>query len=186
MPFRIIDIETTGFDPHRGAKIVEIASIDVDREGRIVGRQAHLVDPGIPIPPETSEVHHIIDADVKGKPPIDDVIGMYQGANIIYVAHNSEFERKFLHQLLGEPQWFCTMKAAQRVWPDAPNHKNNTLRYWRGIIDPLGEPRASIDAHRALSDCIVTGALFIDLVNAAPWAQHLEWQKEPAQFKRRF
>jgi exodeoxyribonuclease X len=182
MVVRVVDIETTGTDPAT-AKIVEIASIDLGRGGEIVARQSHLCNPGIPIPPETSEVHHIIDADVKDKPHVSEIIGMYQGADL-FVAHNAAFEQSFLHQLLGAPKWYCTMKAALRIWPEAPNHKNNTLRYWRGHFNPLGQMRSTIDAHRALSDCIVTGALFCDLSGAAPWAEQMKWQAEPPLYSK--
>jgi hypothetical protein len=43
-------------------------------EGTITNRQSTLVRPGIPIPPEASAVHHLIDEDLADAPPLMDAI----------------------------------------------------------------------------------------------------------------
>jgi exodeoxyribonuclease X len=68
MVVRVIDIETTGTDPEQDA-VIEIASVDVLADGTIANRQSTLVRPGIPVPPEASAVHHLIDEDLAGAPP---------------------------------------------------------------------------------------------------------------------
>jgi DNA polymerase III epsilon subunit-like protein len=57
MTVRCIDIETTGIDPAKDA-VVEIASVDLLREGGITNQQGTLVRPSVPVPPEASAVHH--------------------------------------------------------------------------------------------------------------------------------
>ena len=49
MTIRCIDIETTGIDPESDA-VVEIASVDLLREGGISNWQETLVKPNIPVP----------------------------------------------------------------------------------------------------------------------------------------
>jgi DNA polymerase III epsilon subunit-like protein len=49
MAIRCIDIETTGIDPAKDAE-VEIASVDLLREGGITNRQETLVRPPLPVP----------------------------------------------------------------------------------------------------------------------------------------
>lgn len=69
MLIRVVDLETCGLEPPAG--ICEIGFCDLVKDGQewIVGRPANLlVDPGMPIPPETSAVHHIVDEDVAGAP----------------------------------------------------------------------------------------------------------------------
>jgi len=51
MTLRIIDIETTGTDPATDA-IVEIASVDLLKDGTIAHQHSTLVRPPIPEPPE--------------------------------------------------------------------------------------------------------------------------------------
>lgn len=69
MVVRVIDIETTGTDPVADA-VIEVASVDVLADGTITNRQSTLVRPGIPIPPEASAAHHLIDEDLAGAPPL--------------------------------------------------------------------------------------------------------------------
>jgi DNA polymerase III epsilon subunit-like protein len=57
MTIRVIDIETTGTDPTNHG-IVEIASVDLLRDGTITNQMSTLARPGIPVPPESSAVHH--------------------------------------------------------------------------------------------------------------------------------
>ena len=63
---RVVDVETTGLDP-AADRIVEIAVVGVDFERRSCCKLFNsLVDPGIPIPPEVSAIHHITTAMVAG------------------------------------------------------------------------------------------------------------------------
>ena len=67
MTIRIVDIETTGTDP-ASDMIIEIASVDLLGDGTIANQMSTLVRPGIPVPPESSAVHHLIDADLASAP----------------------------------------------------------------------------------------------------------------------
>lgn len=115
MTVRCIDIETTGTDPAKDV-IVEIASVDLQRDNTIANFRETLVNPGITMPATASAVHHLIDADLAAAPPLEAVMDQFTGADA-YVAHNCSFERSFLDSYLGEPTWVCTYKCALRVWP---------------------------------------------------------------------
>jgi exodeoxyribonuclease X len=177
MTIRCIDIETTGIDPDTDA-VVEIASVDLLREGGITNSQEVLVRPGIAVPPESSAVHHLIDADLANAPLLEEVIDRFKGAEA-YVAHNCDFERSFLGEYLGEPTWICTYKCALRVWPDLISHSNQALRYTLGLINPHGIDRQILNPHRALSDVIVTSAIFEELLKQAKWSELVRWSSEP-------
>jgi exodeoxyribonuclease X len=119
-----------------------------------------------------------------GKPPFKDVVPMFQGAQA-YVAHKAEFEQAFLGEHLGgEALWVCTWKCALRVWPDALSHSNQSLRYRLGLVNPFGIDRATLVAHRALSDAIVTAAVFVELTKRAKWSDLVHWSAEPALYTR--
>lgn len=175
---RVIDIETTGLDPAKDA-IVEIASVDVLAGGTIANRQEDLVCPPLPVPPESSAIHHLLDQDLTGKPPLREVLERYAGADA-YVAHQCEFERSFLFEYFAAERWICTYKCALRVWPDLPSHSNQALRYRNGHANPFGIDRHTLNPHRALSDAIVTAAIFVDLTKAAKWSDLVKWSSEPA------
>jgi exodeoxyribonuclease X len=155
MTIRVIDIETTGTDS-TNHRIVEIASVDLLRDGTITNQMSTLARLGIPVPPESSALHHLIDADLADAPRLAKVLDQFKGADA-YVAHNADFERSFLEELLGDALWACTYKCALRIWPDLLSHSNQALRYRLGFIKPFGIDRHTLSPRRALSDAIVTG-----------------------------
>jgi len=70
-PLVVFDLETTGIDVEKD-KIVQIAMIRVEPGG---GRKTFetLVNPERPIPPAASNVHGILDADVRDKPTFSQI-----------------------------------------------------------------------------------------------------------------
>ena len=65
-PLVVFDLETTGINVSKD-RIVEISLLKVFPDGNEV-LKTYRVNPGIPIPNETSEIHGIYDADVADKP----------------------------------------------------------------------------------------------------------------------
>lgn len=68
------------------------------------------------------------------------------------------------------------IKVALRVWPEAPRHSNQVLRYWRGMR--LDHARA-MPPHRAGPDAWVTAHILADLAQFASFAQMIAWTNEP-------
>jgi len=155
--FAIVDVETTGFDPARDA-VVEVACVRL-RGFEEIDAFVSLVDPERPIPATASAVHHLTDADVARAPRFAEVARELERrcAGAVIVAHNAPFDLSFL-PMLGEAPALCSMRFAKRAIPDAPNYRNQVLRYHLGIADArLG--RGS--AHGALGDAIVTSRVFL-------------------------
>ena len=66
-PLAFIDIETTGRNPYSD-RIVELSILKISPDGN--GEyKSHRINPGIPIPEETTAIHGITDADVAEEPP---------------------------------------------------------------------------------------------------------------------
>ncbi|HST91520.1 MAG TPA: DNA polymerase III subunit epsilon, partial [Brevundimonas sp.] len=100
----------------------------------------------------------------------------------VMVAHSARFERSFIADTAtGGLPWICTVRSAKAVWPQAPGHSNQVLRYWRGLaLDPaMANP-----AHRAGPDAWVTAHLLIDLLKEATVEQMLAWTSEPRRLDR--
>mgnify|MGYP001029742050 CR=1 FL=1 len=163
MLVRTIDFETTGFPPT--AAVIEAAWCDLDTEsGRITPAEGRLcnpfrVNPDLVMTPEAMAVHHIIKADLADAASVDVAFrDMAAGDHGAWAAHNAAFEREFFGG--GAKPWLCTMKAARRIWPDAPSHSNQVLRYWRGL-DGLPDFDRALAAlsHRAAPDAYVTAFL---------------------------
>jgi exodeoxyribonuclease X len=178
MIIRCLDIETTGLDPVSDA-IIEIASVDLRKDGSIIATTETLVRPDRPVSAAASAVHHLIDADLKVAPALRDVIHKFAGADA-YVAHNCSFEKSFLEQHLGQAVWACTYKCALRVWPELASYSCQALRYQLGLINPFGIDRATLVPHRALSDAIVTAAILVEMLKHADWSKVIEWSEAPA------
>ena len=193
MLLRVVDLETTGFTPPEAA-VCEIGYVDVVAHGhdlagaptdwRVLPKLwGHLVDPGRPIPPETSAVHHLIDEDVRGAPSwpeaLESLLSPTEPAITALVAHSAKFERLFItDEMTGGLPFICTYKCALRLWPEAPAHSNQTLRYWRR---PDGLDRAVANvAHRAGPDAYVTAFHLRDMLALASLNQLIAWSSEPA------
>lgn len=155
--FLIVDTETTGLDPAED-QVVELGAATV-RNDRVEPVFHSLVNPGIPIPPEKSAIHGIADWHVADKSPLDvewhRFEPLVESADCL-VAHHASFDRSFLPHVEGKP-WLDTKRFAQHLWPYAPNHRNQTLRYWKGL-------RLNSAAHSADGDALVTAHLLVLMI----------------------
>ena len=194
MIIRVLDLETTGLAPP--ARVCEIGWYDLSATTKdLVGKPSgyalgafgwHLVNPGIPIPPEVSAIHHIIDEDVERAPTWEALCPtMFPNRTGVtcYAAHNIKMERQWItDELTGGAPWVCTYKGALRVWPDAPAHSNQALRYWRRPPGLIRETAAG--AHRAGPDAYVTALLLLDLLEHVSLDQLIDWSSKPALLPR--
>lgn len=123
----VVDLETTGFAPQRGDRIVEIAALRCRPGAGVIDRFVTLVDPGRAV--AGGHVHRIADADVRDAPAFAAVAGMvrrYLDDGVI-VAHNSRFDIAFLAAELGraglslpDGPVLCTMGLASRLGVPVP------------------------------------------------------------------
>ena len=158
--YLVVDTETTGIDPATN-QIVEFAAV-VTSAREEIDHASTLVNPGRPIPPEASAIHHIIDEDVAEAPGIGEAIGpimldftAQHGPFAAYAAHNAPFDAAFLPAFIDAP-WLDTLRLAKRLHPEYEQHGNEYLRYREGISYPGIREE---NAHRALHDARVTAAL---------------------------
>ncbi len=186
---RVVDLETTG-DSFANGGVVEVGWQDVARmdDGSWAlagGPQSKLVQPGTPISAVTAAVHHIVDEDLVDARPWPQVAPpVLQPPGVLALAaHRAAFEQRWCPpRLCGRARWICTYKCSLRLWPEAPSHSNQGLRYWRR---PWGLDRATgLPAHRAGPDAYVTAHHLRDMLNAASVEQLLAWSREPALLVR--
>lgn len=158
--FRVIDTEGTDREPTL-SKVVEVAWIDVDAHGAEHGRFQSLCNPGVPIPPSASAVHHLVDADVAGAPLLSDLSDLLLAE--VYCAHNAEYDRTVLG--IEGATWICTHRLAKHLWPDIGNHSNQEIRYTLKL-QPRIERKGP--AHRALNDAAVTASILAAALPLVP------------------
>lgn len=178
MRYIVVDTETTGL-PDEGARLVEIAAISRREDGSLGEFQTY-VDPGVPIPPVARAVHHISDTDVAGAPPPHramEEMHIAMGAEtgeVVWVAHNMAFDERFLTILDDSPK-ICTYRCAMHIWPTAPAHGNQVLRYWLKL-DESGDLQLpeGLHPHRALYDILVTEGILRALQWEVQNTQHCD------------
>ncbi|MFZ1017942.1 MAG: 3'-5' exonuclease [Candidatus Cybelea sp.] len=155
--YAVVDVETTGFSPTRD-HVVEIGCVLIDGDA-VVYRWGTLVNPGIAIPEHATAIHGITDKMVATAPDLGAALTQLRklcGRRTI-AAHSAPFDLSFLGPAFAT-QALCTMRLARAVFPEAPNHKNQTLRKYLSIDDAIGE---DLGTHRALDDAIVTAHILI-------------------------
>lgn len=178
---RVIDFETTGMEPP--AEVVEVGYCDLTRTdaGWEVGEPVSWLCGVAAIPPEVRAVHHISMADVAGRASFDEArLGEDASHCGAIVAHNLEFEAKFIPACIGVLPMICTYKAALRVWPQAPGHSNQVLRYWledQGLLH-LDHAKA-MPPHRAGPDAYVTAHILKALLTCCTGKEMVGWTREP-------
>jgi DNA polymerase-3 subunit epsilon len=157
------DTETTGIRSAQD-RIVEIAAFDPTQNRTF----CEFVNPGMPIPPEASSIHHITDAMVANSPSFKEVGQSFIdfcGPGAVLIAHNNDaFDRHFLdneckrHDLI-LPPWpqVDSLKWARKYRPDLPRHALQVLREVYGI--------QANQAHRALDDVIVLHEIFSQMID---------------------
>ena len=172
MLIRVVDFESTGLpDDPGGASICEAGWCDVnvhDAGAVEVGApQALFVAPRHPIRPEIRAVHHIKDVELIGAPSSEVALTRLIGDGPDFLcAHNSKFEQAFFSsapvKMPASLQWICSYKVALRLWPDAPSHSNQVLRYWLNLNLP--DEAAAMPPHRAGPDAYVTAHLLARII----------------------
>ncbi len=109
--FVVIDTETTGLRAYAGDEICSISLIEM--QGRtITGREFNsLINPGRPIPAESTMIHHISDRDVRDAPVLEEVLLEVADfiCDSVLVGHHIGFDIRFLNKTLRK-QLLCHLK----------------------------------------------------------------------------
>lgn len=160
----VIDFETTGLSPRYGDRTIEVGAVLV-ANNQIVDRFQSLMNPEMRVSSFIEEYTGITNRMLSAAPDITDVMKRLKSfiAGHHLVAHNASFDSKFLdaefsrinHQRRN--QFGCSLLTARRVYPDAPNHKLETLvRYKELQTDGVH--------HRALADAEMTAHLWMRMI----------------------
>lgn len=169
----VLDCETTGLNPDKD-QVVEVAWI-WEKDGKLHSRDSY-IHSSVPIPPEASGIHHIVDKDLVGAPSLVEYFSKEEFPQGVIVAHNAKFDKAFFPNLQNR-KWLCSYRCAMHCFPDAPNHKNQVLRYYLGLDPTL--PTTTLAPHRALYDALVTVELLEFMLKDHTIEELLELQDRP-------
>jgi DNA polymerase-3 subunit epsilon len=164
LPIVVVDVETTGKDASVD-RVVEVG-IAVARGGQVVHRQNWLVNPGIPIPKEASDVHKITDDDVKDCPTFDQIAAEVAAAlsEAIPSAYNAAFDRAFLtnelarvgHTLRRDVEWLDPLVWAREIQQEERSRALGEVAARLGVSLENAH-RAADDAEAALRVLLALG-----------------------------
>jgi DNA polymerase-3 subunit epsilon len=149
----IVDVETTGLNADQD-KIIELGIIVFEFDPntgvvfRITDKYSSFQDPGIPIPPESTQIHHITDDMVAGKQIDLETVTRLVSETSLIISHNARFDRPFLEKqcpVFAELQWACSLSQIDWREEGIGSGALEFIAYRYGFF---------FDGHRSEIDCL--------------------------------
>lgn len=162
----LFDTETTGLDPLKGDRIIEIAALALDND-LPTGETFHrLIHPQRDVPEDSTRIHGITLDKLRDAPRFEEIVDdllEFLGDGPM-VAHNAAFDFGFLdaelarasRPALDRTRMVDTLAIAKKRFPGMPNSLDALCR--RFAID-LSERTT----HNALLDCKLLAEVYIEL-----------------------
>lgn len=159
----IFDTETTGFDPFSGDRLIEIGLVEmVDKS--LTGSNYHVyVNPEREVPESAFKIHGLSTEFLKDKPVFSDIMDEfldYVGEDSVLVAHNAEFDMRFINWELEHAgkaplhakRFIDTLAIARTKFPGAANS-----------LDALCKRFAVNNTHRTLHGALLDAEILADI-----------------------
>lgn len=159
----VLDTETTGLDPSKGHRVIEIGAVEIiDR--RLTGNNFHVyLNPERPCDPDAVRIHGLTDEFLQDKPLFADLAEdflAYLGSDELII-HNAPFDIGFLSAELGLLQRgklpnpvIDTLVEARRRFPGQKNDLDTLCR--RYSVD-----NSQRSLHGALLDCELLAEVYL-------------------------
>lgn len=147
-----LDTETTGFDSQI-EHIIELAMVkfEFSSDGTLYGigdEFNQLNDPGVPIPPEITNITGITDEMVAGERIDEAAVNAFIEDAALIIAHNASFDRKFVeasYPAFEKKAWGCSVQQIDWHAAGFESAKLEYLAYRQGFF---------YSGHRATIDCL--------------------------------
>jgi DNA polymerase III subunit epsilon len=148
----ILDTETTGTNSSQD-KIIELGMVLVEvcpqtgQAYRVVRVFNELEYPGMPIPEESTRIHHITNEMVAGKRINNAEVESLMSSVSLVVAHNASFDRAFVEDrfpIFATKAWACSFRQIPWSEEGISSGKLEFLAYSCGFY---------FTGHRASTDC---------------------------------
>lgn len=161
----VIDFETTGLSPNLGDRTIEVGAVHISNN-QITDRFQSLMNPEMKISGFIEDFTGISNKMLSTAPSIKEVMAQLKkfiGEHQL-VAHNAAFDLRFLDAELArlkinrKNEVVCSLLSSRRIYPEAPNHKLETLVHYKKL-------KTDGIHHRALADAEMTAHLWIRLID---------------------
>jgi len=166
--YAVVDTETTGFSPAQGDRVLEVAVVLLDADGRVEREWETLLNPDRGVGPQ--HVHGISSAAVARAPRFPDIAPYlaYLFAGRLVIGHNIAFDARFLlaeftaaglSVPLESNRCLCTQALAREYLP-GPRRTLAICCEQAGVTH--------LDAHSAMGDTRATAELFRYFLRRTP------------------
>jgi DNA polymerase-3 subunit epsilon len=181
----VLDTETTGLDPAKGDRVVEIGALEL-MSHVATGRTFHVyINPERDVPAEAEAVHGLSTAFLKDKPVFAAIASEFLafiGSDTL-VIHNAGFDMGFLNSeldYLGHPpilpeRVVDTLHIARQKHPMGPNSLD-------ALCKRYGVDNSRRTKHGALLDSELLAEVYLELVGGRQTALGLTAVKAPQDF----
>lgn len=155
----VIDVETSGFHPGQ-ARVISIAALALDAEGRVEESVVSLLNPGVD--PGPTHVHGLTREMLEDQPTFSEIAGdlieLLRGRTL--VAHNAAFDYGFLaaeadltETVLPVDTVMCTVELVRRLELGLDNLRLETLAQHWGV--------EQLRPHDAFDDALVLSRVLV-------------------------
>ncbi len=163
----VFDTETTGLDPKKGDRVVEIGAVELVNHIP-TGQVFHeYIDPERDMPIEAFNVHGLSEEFLTGKPKFADIAGRFLDfiADARLIAHNASFDMNFVnyelvqlgHVVIADEEVIDTLQIARRRHPAGPNSLD-------ALCSRYGIDNSRRTKHGALLDAELLAEVYIELI----------------------
>lgn len=163
----VLDTETTGLDPIRGDRLVEIGCIELVNHIATGSTFQRYINPERPMPQAAFRVHGLSDEFLLDKPVFKDIAGDLINflCNDKLIIHNASFDLGFLNteltkldmSIIDTERAIDTMLLARKRYPGAPANLDALCR--RFEID-----NSERSLHGALLDAELLAEVYLELI----------------------
>lgn len=175
----ILDTETTGLDPKRGDRVIEIGCIELYNRIPTGGEFHRFINPERDVPADAEAVHGLTTEFLRDKPLFRSVAADFLAfiGNDTLVIHNATFDIGFLNFELEQTQAkpiamdrvVDTLALARRKHPAGPNSLD-------ALCKRYGIDSSKRTKHGALIDCLLLAEVYVELLGERQAALGLHTQ----------
>jgi DNA polymerase-3 subunit epsilon len=173
----ILDTETTGLDPAKGDRIVEIGAVELLNH-LPTGRTFHVyINPERDMPKEAEAVHGLSSTFLKDKPVFASIVQDFMAflGDDVLIIHNASFDMAFINAELGflrmpsipPERVIDTLHIARQKHPGAANSLDALCRRY-------GIDNSKRTKHGALLDSELLAEVYLELIGGRQTALILE------------
>jgi len=163
--FIIIDTETTGFKVYAGDEMISIAMLEYQGLAATGRQYSQFINPGRPIPAETTAIHGIHDEDVAHSPLIEEIlpeIAEFIDDGIL-IGHHINFDQRFLNKYLKQ---YVGCQLRNLLLDTMLLFTTHSGRMGHYTLDEVASycQHTPVERHTALGDAMAAAAIFECLV----------------------